>query len=143
MEHGGSLVRRAWRWPIPRGLAGENVRHELVEAFRHFKTIWDPAGKMNPGKVVDPYPPDANLKWSPQNYHPATVETHFRYPSDHGSFAQAANRCVGVGKCRREEGGTMCPSYMVTREEIHSTRGRARLLYEMLEGDVVAKGWQD
>ncbi len=98
---------------------------------------------MNPGKVVDPYPPDANLKWSPQNYHPATVQTYFRYPNDNGSFAKAANRCVGVGKCRRESGGTMCPSYMATREETYSTRGRARLLYEMLEGDVVADGWRD
>ncbi len=134
-EHGDGQARGA--------LLEKMYGRELVDAFREFKTIWDPDGKMNPGKVIDPYPPDANLKWSPDNYHPASVETYFRYPQDHGSFANAANRCVGVGKCRREGGGTMCPSYMVTREEIHSTRGRARLLYEMLEGDVVADGWRD
>jgi len=71
------------------------------------------------------------------------VTTHFRFPDDEGDFAKAALRCVGVGLCRRTEGGTMCPSYMVTREEEHSTRGRARMLFEMLQGEVVGDGWQD
>ncbi len=62
---------------------------------------------------------------------------------DHGSFAYAANRCVGVGLCRRHEAGTMCPSYQVTHEEKHSTRGRARLLFEMLEGNPLRGGWRD
>src|SRR5712692_5629442 len=106
---------------------------ELMQAFRAFKTIWDPDGKMNPGKVVDAYLLDENLRLG-SAYNPAHPETHFKFPDDEGSFAASALRCVGVGKCRRMDGGTMCPSYMVTREEEHSTRGRARLLFEMLQG---------
>ena len=107
---------------------------ELVDAFREFKRIWDPDGTMNPGKMVDAYRIDENLRLGP-HYRPRAVPTHFHYPEDQHSFARATERCVGVGKCRREEGGTMCPSYMVTREEKHSTRGRAHLLFEMMHGD--------
>jgi Fe-S oxidoreductase len=96
---------------------------------------------MNPGKVVDPARMDQHLRLAV--YHPAQPRTHFRFPEDGGSFVRAAMRCVGVGKCRREEGGTMCPSYMVTHEEMHSTRGRARLLFEMLQGQVARGGWRD
>ena len=119
---------------------------ELIEAFREFKSIWDPDWKMNPGKVVDPYRIDENLRLGP-NYHPWEPETYFKFPEDHGSFSHAALRCVGVGKCRRENGegeqDTMCPSYMVTREEMHSTRGRTHLLWEMMHGDVIRDGWRD
>lgn len=119
---------------------------ELIDAFREFKTIWDPDWKMNPGKIVDPYRIDENLRLGP-DYHPWEPRTYFKFPDDHGSFAHAALRCVGVGKCRREnsEGmqDTMCPSYMVTREEMHSTRGRTHLLWEMLHGDVIQDGWHD
>jgi FAD/FMN-containing dehydrogenase/Fe-S oxidoreductase len=115
---------------------------ELVRAFGEFKALWDPDAKMNPGKIVDPYPLDANLRLG-TDYRPAQPRTHFRFPQDHGSIGEASLRCVGVGKCRRHEGGTMCPSYMVTREEMHSTRGRAHLLFEMLQGDVVRGGWRD
>lgn len=115
---------------------------ELVEAMREFKRIWDPDWKMNPGKVIDPYPVDAYLKLG-ENYSPADVKTKFAYPEDGGSFAHATVRCVGVGKCREPEGAdVMCPSYIVTREEKHTTRGRARLLFEMLQGDVIKEGWQ-
>jgi len=116
---------------------------ELVEAFREFKSIWDPEGKMNPGKVVDPYGITENLRLG-EDYHPWNPKTKFTYAGDdRGSFARASLRCVGVGKCRRTEGeGVMCPSYMVTLEEKDSTRGRARLLYEMLEGDVI-HGWKN
>jgi FAD/FMN-containing dehydrogenase/Fe-S oxidoreductase len=114
--------------------------NELVDAFREFKRIWDPEWKMNPGKVVDPYRVDENLRLGAQ-YQPSRPETHFRFPDDSWSVARAALRCVGIGNCRREEGGTMCPSYMVTREEKDCTRGRARLLFEMLQGDVIA-GWK-
>ncbi len=106
---------------------------ELVEAFREFKSIWDPAWKMNPGKVVDPYPIASNLRLGP-DYAPPQPSTHFAYPDDGGSFAHATVRCIGIGKCRHLDGGVMCPSFMVTREEMHSTRGRARLLWEMLNG---------
>lgn len=114
----------------------------LVNAFREFKTIWDPAGKMNPGKMVDPYPLDSNLRTGP-DYKPKPVLTIFQFPDDGGSMAAATERCFGVGKCRKLEGGTMCPSFQVTREEEHSTRGRARMLFEMLRGEVIGDGWRD
>ena len=114
---------------------------ELMEAFREFKTIWDPEWKMNPGKVIDAYPVDVNLRLG-ANYAPPQPKTHFQFPDDSYSFAKATLRCVGIGNCRRTHGGTMCPSFMVTREEKHSTRGRARMLFEMLEGDPLTGGWQ-
>ncbi|MGE5205304.1 MAG: FAD-binding and (Fe-S)-binding domain-containing protein [Chlamydiota bacterium] len=119
---------------------------ELVEAFREFKSIWDPDWKMNPGKVVDPYRIDENLRLG-ADYHPWEPATHFKYPEDGGSFAHAVLRCVGIGKCRRTGGkvedDTICPSFMVTREERDSTRGRAHHLWEMLHGDVIQDGWRD
>ncbi len=111
---------------------------ELMLAMRELKAIFDPDDKMNPGKIVSPYPIVDHLRLGP-GYRPAQPTTHFRYPDDHGSFARATLRCVGVGLCRREHGtgehDVMCPSYMVTREEMHATRGRAHLLWEMLRGD--------
>ena len=115
---------------------------ELIEAFREFKRIWDPQWKMNPGKKIDPYRLDENLRLG-TDYNPPAVKTHFAYPDDHGSFAHVTTRCVGVGKCRKDEKGAMCPSYMVTREEMHSTRGRAHLLFEMLQGDPMKDGWKN
>jgi FAD/FMN-containing dehydrogenase/Fe-S oxidoreductase len=114
---------------------------ELVRAFGEFKAIWDPGNRMNPGKVVDPYPIASNLRLG-ADYHPKPVTTKLAYPEDGGDFSRAALRCVGVGLCRREHGGVMCPSYMVTREEEHSTRGRARLLHEMLQDGPIADGWR-
>jgi Fe-S oxidoreductase len=113
---------------------------ELVRAFAEFKAIWDPQGRMNPGKIVDAYEPTENLRIG-ASYEPPHSETHFRYPSDSGNFSRAVLRCVGVGECRRHEGGTMCPSYRVTREERHSTRGRA--LFEMQRGEITRGGWRD
>src|SRR5207237_6047725 len=104
---------------------------ELVDSFGAFKAIWDPDGRMNPHKIVDPYRADENLRLGPA-YRPATMTTHFAFPDDGGSFADATLRCVGVGKCRRTEGGTMCPRFMVTQEEAHTNRGRADLLFDML-----------
>ena len=115
---------------------------ELVQAFREFKALWDPDWKMNPGKVVEPYRLDENLRLG-AGYRPWEPETHFQFPADHGSLASATLRCVGVGKCRRDEGGVMCPSFRVTRDEEHSTRGRAHLLWEMTNGDVIQDGWHD
>jgi Fe-S oxidoreductase len=116
---------------------------ELVEAFREFKRIWDPDWKMNPGKVVDPYRIDENLKLG-AGYNPPRPDTHFSFEEDGFDFAHATLRCVGVGKCReRGNSGTMCPSFQVLHEEKHTTRGRARMLFEMLQGDVVDKGWRD
>src|SRR5439155_3375317 len=115
---------------------------ELLQAFREFKAAWDPDWKMNPGKVVEPYRLDENLRLG-AGYHPWEPETHFRFPQDHGSLANATLRCVGVGKCRRYEGGVMCPSFRVTHEEEHSTRGRAHLLWEMTQGEVIKDRWQN
>jgi len=114
----------------------------MIEAFREFKSIWDPQWKMNPGKLIDPYRVDENLRLG-SNWNPPRVETHFQYPDDKHSFAQATERCVGAGVCRRHDGGTMCPSYMVTLEEKHSTRGRARLLGEMIRGETIHDGWKN
>ncbi len=114
----------------------------LIQAFREFKAIWDPDNKMNPHRVVDPALPGENLRMGP-SYDPPQVWTHFKFPDDHGSFAYATERCVGVGECRKEDSGTMCPSYMVTKEEMYSTRGRTHLLFEMLQGDPIKDGWKD
>jgi FAD/FMN-containing dehydrogenase/Fe-S oxidoreductase len=118
---------------------------ELVQAFTEFKRIWDPDNRMNTGKLVNlegsAFGATEHLRLGP-DYSPPQLETHFEYPGDRHDFARAALRCVGVGACRRETGGTMCPSYMVTREEKHSTRGRARLLFEMLNGELVRGGWR-
>jgi FAD/FMN-containing dehydrogenase/Fe-S oxidoreductase len=114
---------------------------ELVRAFGEFKAIWDPDGKMNPGKVVAPYAIDENLRLG-LDYDPPRAATHFQFPDDEGDFTRATLRCVGVGKCRRTDGGTMCPSFMVTHEEKHTTRGRAHLLFEMMRGREL-HGWRD
>jgi len=117
---------------------------EIMQAFHEFKSIWDPQWLMNPGKVIDSYGQLADLRLGP-DYNPPAPKTHFHYmdDDDKGSFARATLRCVGVGNCRQHEGGTMCPSYMVTREEKDSTRGRAHLLFEMLNGNVIKDGWND
>jgi FAD/FMN-containing dehydrogenase/Fe-S oxidoreductase len=114
---------------------------ELVEGFREFKRLWDPENGCNPGKVIDAHPPEAFLKLG-ADYRPRRPRTHFAFPDDHGSLEKATQRCVGVGACRKLDAGTMCPSYQVTRDEIHSTRGRAHLLFEMLQGEIV-DGWKD
>jgi FAD/FMN-containing dehydrogenase/Fe-S oxidoreductase len=114
----------------------------LYQAFREFKGLWDPQGKMNPGKKIDAYGSAENLRVGP-DYNPPEPATHFHFPDDKHSFARAALRCVGVGECRKEGGQVMCPSYQVTREEKDSTRGRAHLLFEMLNGEILTDGWRD
>ena len=114
---------------------------EICEAFREFKRLWDPNGKMNPGKIVDPYPITTNLRLG-TTFAPKEPSTHFHFINDKGSFTHAAMRCVGIGECRRQEKGTMCPSFRATMEEQHSTRGRAHLLFEMMHGDVIRDGWK-
>jgi hypothetical protein len=118
-EHGDGQIRGELL-PI---MFGE----KLVQAFWEFKTAFDPDNKMNPGKVVRPYRIDQNLRWG-TSYEPWEPKTKFHLKEDHGSFAYAANRCVGAGVCRKHDKGTMCPSYMASREEKYSTRGFARIL---------------
>ncbi|MDO0978142.1 FAD-binding and (Fe-S)-binding domain-containing protein [Mycolicibacterium frederiksbergense] len=109
------------------------------------KGIWDPARLLNPGVIVEPAPLDADIRHAQVLAGLGAARkslTLFAYPDDHHDFAQAQRRCVGIGKCRQTSGGVMCPSYQATREEKHSTRGRAHLLWEMLAGDVVTEGWR-
>lgn len=146
LAHGGSLSGEHGDGQARAELLPKMFGDELVQAFREFKRIWDPDLKMNPHKVVDPYRMDENLRLG-VHYRPPAASTVFQFPADEGSFARATLRCVGVGECRRthfdEVGESMCPSYLVTREEQHSTRGRARLLFEMLQGDPLTRGWRD
>jgi len=115
---------------------------ELMTAFREFKAVWDPDNKLNPHKVVEAYVPTENLRLG-IDYKPLKPQTHFKFPDDDGSFAKATLRCIGLGACRKSDGGSMCPSYMVTLEEEHSTRGRAHMLFELLQGEVLGNDWQD
>ena len=140
--YGGSLSGEHGDGQARAELLPRMFGHEVVHGFEAFKAVWDPQDRMNPGKVVRPRRLDQDLRLG-TSYRPIPVTTHFRFPDDDGSFARATLRCVGVGKCRRTGGGTMCPSYMVTLEEEHSTRGRARLLFEMLNGDELGDRWRD
>jgi FAD/FMN-containing dehydrogenase/Fe-S oxidoreductase len=116
---------------------------DVVALFEQVKAVFDPDDKMNPGKVVRPNPLDGQLRLGPDYSH-SESRTFFSYPDDDHRFSTAALRCVGIGSCRNSssEDQVMCPSYMVTREEEHSTRGRARLLFEMVRGDSITTGWR-
>jgi Fe-S oxidoreductase/FAD/FMN-containing dehydrogenase len=133
-EHGDG---QTWGHLLPK-MFGD----ELVQAFREFKSIWDPQGKMNPGKVVDAYRSDENLRLKAHKTIPQP-KLHFHFPEEQDNFSRTMERCIGIGKCLKKEEGTMCPSFMATREEMHSTRGRAHLLYEMMRGEVLKGGWHD
>jgi Fe-S oxidoreductase len=141
VSYGGSLSGEHGDGQSRGELLPKMFGEEMVQAFREFKSIWDPDWKMNPGKVINPYRIDENLRLG-ENYKPAKLETNFSFSIDNGNFASAALRCVGVGECRRNHGGTMCPSYRATMEEQHSTRGRARLLFEMIQGEVITDKWK-
>jgi FAD/FMN-containing dehydrogenase/Fe-S oxidoreductase len=146
VSYGGSLSGEHGDGQARGELLPKMFGPELMEAFRKFKSAWDPDWKMNPGKVIEPYRLDDNLRLGP-GYSAWQPKTHFQFPQDHGSLSQATLRCVGVGKCRREEGGVMCPSWRVTHEEEHSTRGRAHLLWEMTQNPnrgeaIIRDGWR-
>ena len=143
LQYGGSLSGEHGDGQSRACLLPKMFGPELMDAFREFKRLWDPTNRMNPGKLVDPvqvYDATENLRIGP-GYERATPKTWFQYPNDVG-FAGATERCVGVGACRRDHGGTMCPSYVATREEKHSTRGRAHLLWEMLHGNTIRDQWR-
>ena len=140
-EHGDGQARAA--------LLPKMFGPELMKAFQEFKAIWDPTNRMNPGKLVDAvrvYDPVENLRQQPARDEVGHVhlkpETHFVFAKDAGSMENAAARCVGVGACLKKEGGVMCPSYRATGQEQHSTRGRARLLWEMLAGALTKEGFE-
>jgi len=125
-EHGDGLVR------------GEFVSRffgpQIYEAFREVKGLFDPRGLMNPGKIIDPPPMTENLRYGP-GYRPGDVPALFRH-RDQGGFQLAVEQCNGVGACRKIGSGTMCPSYMATRDEEHGTRGRANALRLAMSGQL-------
>ncbi|MDC1351596.1 FAD-binding oxidoreductase [Oceanospirillaceae bacterium] len=114
---------------------------ELMYAFRRFKQIWDPEQRMNPGKLIDAYKMDENLRYGADYKLPETT-TILHFKDDVGGFSRATERCIGMGKCRAQS-GAMCPSYQATQEEKYSTRGRAHLLHEMVRGEVIKDGWDN
>lgn len=117
---------------------------DVMKAFGQFKRIWDPRNRMNPGKLIDAMPVDTNLRLG-KDYVRREVVSPFTYHKDLGDkgFARETERCIGMGKCRSLEGGTMCPSFRATRDERYSTRGRARLFFEMLKGEVIQDDWDN
>ncbi len=123
-EHGDGMVRS---WFVERYFGSQ-----IYGAFRAVKRLFDPYNLMNPGKIVDGPAMDTSLRYGP-GYHTVPVRTAFDW-SREGGFAAAVEQCSGVGACRKKLDGVMCPSYMVTREEEHSTRGRANLLRAALSG---------
>jgi FAD/FMN-containing dehydrogenase/Fe-S oxidoreductase len=152
-EHGDGQARAA--------LLPKMFGPELMEAFREFKALWDPDNRMNPGKLMDAvrvYDPIENLRKGymggespsagPRQEEGADgsvredFKPHFAFGKDGGSLETATERCVGVGACRKAEGGVMCPSYRATGDEKHSTRGRAHLLWEMLAGSLQTEGFK-
>ncbi|HEY2261525.1 MAG TPA: FAD-binding and (Fe-S)-binding domain-containing protein, partial [Streptosporangiaceae bacterium] len=111
---------------------------DAIAAMAAVKAIFDPGNMLNPGVLVDPAPLDADLR-VPQA-RPLRTGLGFAYPHDGGDLSAAVHRCVGVGKCRADTtatGGVMCPSYLATRDEKDSTRGRARVLQELANGTLV------
>ncbi|MFE0453460.1 FAD-binding and (Fe-S)-binding domain-containing protein [Streptomyces sp. NPDC058914] len=141
--HGGSLSGEHGDGQARAELLPRMYGAELVRLFERAKGVWDPDDLLNPGMLVRPAPLDSNLRFAVLPREP--VDVTFGYPGDHGDFSAAVRRCVGVAKCRTTTAtgpAVMCPSYRVTGEEQHSTRGRARLLHEMLAGDLVTDGWR-
>ncbi|WP_030604361.1 FAD-binding and (Fe-S)-binding domain-containing protein [Streptomyces fulvoviolaceus] len=141
--HGGSLSGEHGDGQARSELLPLMYGPEVIALFEEFKEIWDPDNGLNPGMIVRPLPVDGNLRVSAHRT-PLPLTTVFSFASDDGDFAKATRRCVGVGKCRTaaHRGDVMCPSYRVTLDEKDSTRGRARLLYEMTQGEVITDGWR-
>ncbi|MEO6881614.1 MAG: FAD-linked oxidase C-terminal domain-containing protein, partial [Mycobacteriaceae bacterium] len=134
-EHGDGQARAE--------LLGRMYPPRVVEAMGAFKAAWDPDAMMNPHRVVDPAPLDGDLRvFLAGPTLPLRTARVMALPADGGSLETAVRRCVGVGACLDDAGGVMCPSYRATGQEQHSTRGRARLLHEMMRGDVVTDGWR-
>ncbi|KOV85045.1 FAD-binding and (Fe-S)-binding domain-containing protein [Nocardia sp. NRRL S-836] len=132
VSHGGSLSGEHGDGQARSELLSRMYPPAAIRAFQEFKHAFDPSNLLNPGRIVQPRKLDDDLRILVA---PPRIPTRAEFASD-------TRRCVGVGKCLNTRGGVMCPSYRVTREEKHSTRGRAHLLFEMLNGDVVKGGWR-
>ncbi|MDX2545234.1 FAD-binding and (Fe-S)-binding domain-containing protein [Streptomyces sp. WI04-05B] len=149
VSHGGSLSGEHGDGQARAELLPKMYGPEVIALFERTKALWDPDDLLNPGMLVRPARLDENLRFAVLPREP--VDVAFGYPADGGNFSAAVSRCVGVAKCRTPaaigkgvSGGSdvMCPSFRVTGEEAHSTRGRARLLHEMLAGEVITDGWR-
>ncbi|MDW4910008.1 FAD-binding and (Fe-S)-binding domain-containing protein [Streptomyces sp. ADMS] len=148
VAHGGSLSGEHGDGQARAELLPKMYAPEVIALFERTKALWDPDDLLNPGMLVRPARLDENLRFAVLPREP--VDVAFGYPADGGNFSAAVSRCVGVAKCRTPGGGSgsgggadvMCPSFRVTGEEAHSTRGRARLLHEMLAGEVITDGWR-
>ncbi|SMQ14266.1 FAD/FMN-containing dehydrogenase [Streptomyces sp. Ag82_O1-12] len=138
VEHGGTLSGEHGDGRARSELLKVMYSHRMIAAFAAFKKTFDPEGLLNPGVIIDPAPLDADLALREL----PLVDTTFGFPHDEDGFAGAVRRCVGVGRCRSDAGGVMCPSYRATGEENDSTRGRARMLQEMVRGEAVSDGWR-
>ncbi|MBU5421625.1 FAD-binding oxidoreductase [Cellulomonas hominis] len=142
-QHGGSLSGEHGDGRARSELLPVMYSSRAIAAFEAFKDLLDPGDLLNPGVLVRPRPLDADLRRPHARPIPAG-HGGFAYEHDHGDFTTAVHRCVGVGKCRADSsaaGGFMCPSYLATRDEKDSTRGRARVLQEMANGTLVSRGW--
>ncbi|MEW2046898.1 FAD-binding and (Fe-S)-binding domain-containing protein [Streptomyces sp. NPDC005476] len=151
VSHGGSLSGEHGDGQARAELLPTMYGQDMVALFERAKAVWDPDDLLNPGMLVRPAPLDADLRFTVLPREP--VDVAFGYPSDGGDFSAAVRRCVGVAKCRTATAsgagpgaapgaGVMCPSFRATGREEHSTRGRARLLHEMLAGELVTDGWR-
>jgi FAD/FMN-containing dehydrogenase/Pyruvate/2-oxoacid:ferredoxin oxidoreductase delta subunit len=139
VAHGGSLCGEHGDGRARGELLGRMYPPAVLELFAQFKALFDPSGLLNPGVLVNPRPLDADLRVGRERPVPVSLS----FGPDGGSLVAATRRCVGVGACRQLGGaGVMCPSFQVTREERHSTRGRAHLLAEMLTGELITGDWR-
>jgi len=139
-DHGGSMSGEHGDGRARGELLPAMYSPAAIGLFASVKAIFDPDNLLNPGVIVDPDPVDASLRLPLARS--LSGARGFGYAHDGGDFATAVHRCVGVGKCRADTGGVMCPSYLATKDETHSTRGRARVLQEMANGSLVSGGWK-
>jgi FAD/FMN-containing dehydrogenase len=140
VAHGGSLSGEHGDGSARAELLPRMYPPPVIRAFEEFKAIWDPDDRMNPDRIVRPAKLDEDLRVF-VGMPTLRDEPELAFAHDRGSFTRATRRCLGVGKCVTADGGVMCPSYRATGEEQHSTRGRARLLFEMAKGEVITGGW--
>ncbi len=141
VRHGGSLSGEHGDGRARGSLLERQFGPRMIEAFGEFRRIWDPAGSLNPSIIVDPPALTEGLRSTA----PTLLELRPRQAlsEDGGDFRAAVDRCIGVGRCISTQGSAlMCPSFRATRDEQHSTRGRARLLQEMVAGSLAEDGWR-
>jgi len=141
VRHGGTLSGEHGDGRARGELLEVMYSRPIIRAFAAFKRAFDPDGLLNPGIIVEPARLDDRLALDGPPA-PDGRQTLFTFPHDEEGFAGAVRRCVGVGRCRSDNGGVMCPSYRATHDENDSTRGRARVLQEMLRGETIEDGWR-